>query len=164
MEKGDKKLARSCYIASLRADGIRGKVLPIEDMDVREDEERRGKPAEDLIHIPLDLEDSKKVTYVGASLQGPLKENLTRFLQKNSDVFVWNAADIPGIDPQLITHTLNVDPLRKPIKQKKRSFAPERQEAIKQEVEKLLEARFIDKIQFPEWLENPVMIKKENGK
>ena len=74
MEKGDQKLARSCYITSLRVDGIRGQVLPIEDMDVREDEERRGKPTEDLIPIHLDPEDPKKVTYIRASLQGPLKE------------------------------------------------------------------------------------------
>ena len=60
--------------------------------------------------------------------------------------------DMPGIDPQLITHKLNVDPMRKNIKQKKRSYALERQEAIKQEVEKLLEAGFIEEIQFPEWL------------
>ena len=69
-----------------------------------------------------------------------------------------------GIDPQLITHELNADPLRKPIKQKKRSFAPERQETIKQEVEKLWEARFIEEIQFPEWLANPVMVKNANRK
>ncbi|KAL8116197.1 hypothetical protein AgCh_022624 [Apium graveolens] len=71
---------------------------------------------------------------------------------------------MPDIDPELITHKLNVDPSRKTVKQKKRNFAPERQEAIKQEVEKLLEAGFIEEIQFPEWLENPVMVKKANGK
>ena len=32
MEKEDQKLARSCYIAALRADGIGGQVLPIEDI------------------------------------------------------------------------------------------------------------------------------------
>ena len=47
MEKGDKKLARSCYIAALRADGIGGQVLPIEDLDIRKitasEKERKGK-------------------------------------------------------------------------------------------------------------------------
>ncbi|KAL8148259.1 hypothetical protein AgCh_005574 [Apium graveolens] len=74
------------------------------------------------------------------------------------------AADMPGINPELITHKLNVDPNRKTVKQKKRSFAPERQEAIKQEVEKLLEAGFIEEIQFPECFANPVMVKKANEK
>ena len=35
-----------------------------------------------------------------------------------------------------------MDPLRKPIKQKKICFASKRQEAIKQEVEELLEVGF----------------------
>ena len=47
MEKGDQKEARSCYEASLRADEIGRQALPLKDMDVREDEERRGKPTED---------------------------------------------------------------------------------------------------------------------
>ncbi|XP_074378433.1 uncharacterized protein LOC141719975 [Apium graveolens] len=163
-ERGDQKMARSCYVASLRADGVGGQVLPIEDMDVRENDEKRGKPAEDLVSIPLDPKYPERMTFIGATLEEPLRGKLVKFLQENSDVFAWSAADMPGIDPELITHKLNVDPSRKTVKQKKRNFAPERQEAIKQEVEKLLEAGFIEEIQFPEWLANPVMVKKANGK
>ena len=68
LEKGDQKWGRSCYIAELKADGIRGQVLPIEDMDVREEEESWGKAVEELIPIPLDPKVPKKVTYIGASL------------------------------------------------------------------------------------------------
>ncbi|XP_074346742.1 uncharacterized protein LOC141685547 [Apium graveolens] len=66
-EKGDQKMAQSCYITALRPDGTRGQVLPIEDMDVRENDEHRGKPAEDLVQIFLDPLDPDKVTYIGAS-------------------------------------------------------------------------------------------------
>ncbi|KAL8125842.1 hypothetical protein AgCh_013223 [Apium graveolens] len=163
-ERGDQKMARSCYVASLRADGVGGQVLPIEDMDVRENDENRGRPAEELVSVPLDPENPERMTFIGATLEEPLRGKLVKFLQENSDVFAWSAADMPGIDPELITHKLNVDPSRKTVKQKKRNFAPERQEAIKQEVEKLLEAGFIEEIQFPEWLANPVMVKKANGK
>ncbi|KAL8134606.1 hypothetical protein AgCh_009579 [Apium graveolens] len=163
-ERRDQKMARSCYVASLRADGVGGQVLPIENLDIRKNDEKRGKPAEDLVSIPLAPEDPEKVTFVGATLKEPLKEKLVKFLQENSDVFAWSAADMPGIDPELITHKLNVDPNRNTMNQKKRSFAPERQEAIKQEVEKLLEAGFIEEIQFPGWLASPVMVKKANGK
>ena len=89
--------------------------LLIEDMDVWENEEYRGKPAEDLVPIPLNNQEPDKVTYIGASLEEPLKGEITSFLQENSDVFVWTAADMPGIDPQLITHKLNVDPTKKKI-------------------------------------------------
>ncbi|XP_074325323.1 uncharacterized protein LOC141662425 [Apium graveolens] len=162
--RGDQKMARSCYVAALRPDGTWGQVLPIEDMDDRENDELRGKPAEDLVPIPLDPLDLGKVTYIGASLDKPLKGRMTTFLQENNDVFAWTAADMPGIDPNLITHRLNVDPTRKAVKQKRRTYAPNRLEAIKQEVEKLLEAGFIEEVQFPECLSNPVMVKKANGK
>ena len=44
-ELGDQKMARSCYIGALRSGGTGGQVLPIEDLDVREEDERRRKPA-----------------------------------------------------------------------------------------------------------------------
>lgn len=45
-----------------------------------------------------------------------------------------------GIPTSLATHKLNIDPEVKPIRQKKRTFAPERAEAINTEVQKLVAA------------------------
>ena len=41
---------------------------------------------------------------------------------------------MPSIDPSVITHRLSVYPSSKPVCQKKRVFAPERDNAIKEEV------------------------------
>jgi hypothetical protein len=62
------------------------------------------------------------------------------FLRKNMEVFAWSHEDMLGISPEEIVHVLNVDPNMKPVKQKRRKFAPERVEAIATEVEKLLKA------------------------
>ena len=51
-----------------------------------------------------------------------------------------------------------------PIRQKKRVFAPERDQAIAEEVRKLQEASFIRKVYYPDWLANIVMVKKARGK
>ncbi|KAL8120226.1 hypothetical protein AgCh_017389 [Apium graveolens] len=59
-------------------------------------------------------------------------------------------------------HSLDVNPERKPIKQKRRNFTPERQKAIDEEVEKLLKAGIIYEVKYPEWLANVVKVKKEN--
>ncbi|KAK2999310.1 hypothetical protein RJ639_022829 [Escallonia herrerae] len=67
-------------------------------------------------------------------------------------------ADMPRIDPEVITHRLNVDPSKQPIKQKKRIFTPERQEKIEEEVDKLLTANFIEEIYYPDWIANVVMV------
>lgn len=80
-------MARSCYVASSRPDGIRGQFLPIEYLDVRENDVQREECAEDLIPVILSLEEPDKVTYIKASLQGPLKGKLNTFLQENSNVF-----------------------------------------------------------------------------
>ena len=68
-----------------------------------------------------------------------------------------------GIDPTVITHRQNVSPSLKPVKQKRRSFAPERQKAINEEVGKLLQAGAIREVEYPEWLANVVLEKKANG-
>ena len=69
-----------------------------------------------------------------------------------------------GIDSTVITHRLNTSPSFKPIKQKRRSFAPKRQKSINEEVGKLLQAGAIKEVEYPEWLANVVLVKKENGK
>ncbi|KAL0381941.1 UNVERIFIED_CONTAM: Polyprotein P3 [Sesamum latifolium] len=73
--------------------------------------------------------------------------------------------DLEGIDPQVITHHLNIDPNCKPVKQKKRHFGPEKDKIIQAEVNKLMAAGHIEEIQFPEWLSNVVLVPKpgENG-
>ena len=69
-----------------------------------------------------------------------------------------------GIDPTIITHRLNVNPSFKPVKQKRRSFALERQKMINEEVGKLLKAGEIREVEYPEWLANVILVKKANGK
>ena len=71
---------------------------------------------------------------------------------------------MPGIDPSVITHRLNVYPSSKPVRQKKRVFAPKWDNAIKEEVQKLTTMKFIREVYYPNWLANVVMVKKANGK
>ena len=55
-----------------------------------------------------------------------------------------------GVNLTVITHRPNVNPSFKQVKQKRRSFAPERQKAINEEVGKLLQAKAIREIEYPE--------------
>ena len=71
---------------------------------------------------------------------------------------------MPGIDPSVITHHLNVSSSHKPVHQKKRVFAPERDNAIKEEVQNLVTAKFVREVYYPNLLANVVMVKKANGK
>ena len=93
-----------------------------------------------------------------------LRSLLTHFLKQNQDIFAWKQADMGGIDPAIITHRLNVSPSFKPVQQKRRSFAPERQKAINEEVGKLLQAGAIREVEYPQWLANVILVKKANDK
>ena len=92
------------------------------------------------------------------------RQDLVQFLRKNIDVFAWSHEDMPGINPSVITHRLNVHPFSKPVRQKKRVFAPERDNAIKEVVQKLTTMQFIREVYYPDWLANVMMVKKANGK
>ena len=78
-------------------------------------------------------------------------------------VFAWKPADMPGVPRNLIKHSLNVDGKAKPIKQKLRRFARDKNEAIRVEVTRLLAAGFIKEVYHPEWLANPVLVCKKNN-
>ena len=62
-----------------------------------------------------------------------------------------------------MVHQLNISPSFLLVRQKK-VFAQEMDKAIAEEVRKLLEADFIRKVYYPNWLANVVMVKKENEK
>ena len=80
------------------------------------------------------------------------------------EVFAWKQENIGGVDQAVITHRLNASPSFKSVKQKRRSFAPERRKAINEKVGKLLQAKAIREVEYPEWLANVVLIKKANCK
>ena len=69
-----------------------------------------------------------------------------------------------GIDPSIMSHCLNIDPSRKPVKQKRRAIEAECYQGLKEEVDKLISCDFIKESFYPSWLENPVLVKKPNGK
>ena len=92
------------------------------------------------------------------------REELVRFLRLNLDVFAWQPNDMPAIDAEVMCHKLHIYKNFKPIKQKLRRTAPEKAKAIEEEVQKLLKAGAIREAQFPNWISNPVVVKKENGK
>ena len=71
---------------------------------------------------------------------------------------------MPSIDPSVITQHLNVYPSSKPVRQKKKVFASKLDNVIKEKVQKLTTAKFIQEVYYLDWLANVVMVKKANGK
>uniref|UniRef100_A0A2N9ER61 RNA-directed DNA polymerase n=1 Tax=Fagus sylvatica TaxID=28930 RepID=A0A2N9ER61_FAGSY len=100
---------------------------------------------------------------ISALLSVEKRMHLVELLKEYQDVFAWQYDEMPGIDPKLVAHSLNVEPGTRPVVQPMRTFHPEVEAQITQEVKKLLSAGFIKPIQHPRWLSNIVPVKKKNG-
>jgi dsDNA-binding SOS-regulon protein len=68
-----------------------------------------------------------------------------------------------GVPRQLIEHSLNVDPNATTKRQHLRRFTDDRRNAIKKELAKLLTPGFIREVFHPEWLANPVLVRKKSS-
>ncbi|GJV92169.1 hypothetical protein Tco_1539982 [Tanacetum coccineum] len=76
--------------------------------------------------------------------------------------FAWKPADMTGILRHIAEHRLNVRKGCSPVRQKKRGQAADRNQAIQEEVEKLVEAGIIREVHYHDWLSNLVMVKKHD--
>ncbi|GKV48140.1 hypothetical protein SLEP1_g54971 [Rubroshorea leprosula] len=149
--RGNQEVARHCYITSV-TQPKKGKdqtpevipqrvpnnqqVMGVEIVDNRPEDETRAAPVEDVEEVPIDDRDPSRKMQIGTRLNPEERADLIAFLRANSDVFAWTSTDMPRIPNS----------------------------TIKEEVEKLLQAGFVRKVDYCEWVANPVLVKKANGK
>jgi hypothetical protein len=89
---------------------------------------------------------------------------LIDFLRMNRDIFAWEPLDVPGISREVAKHALKIRLGSRPVKQRLRRFDEKKHMAISKEIAKLLVTKFIKKVYHPEWLANPVLVRKKSGK
>jgi hypothetical protein len=89
---------------------------------------------------------------------------LVDFLRANAEVFAWSPSDMPGIPRDVAEHSLDIRAGARPMKQTLRRFDEEKRRAIGEEIHKLLAAGFIKEVFHPEWLANPILVSKKDGK
>ena len=129
-----------------------------------EEHQTTTEPVEKLEEVFLNDSNHERTTKIGTLASPAIRQELTAFLRSNRDIFSWTYEDMPRINPSVIVHRLNVSPSFPPTRQKKWVFAPERNQAIAEEVCKLQEASFIREVYYLDWLANVVMVKKASGK
>ena len=129
-----------------------------------EEQQVNVEPMEGLETISLDEEHADWITHIGTKANPSGQNGLILFLRDNLDIFAWSHEDMLGIDPNIMVHQLNVSPSFPLVRQRKRVFTQERDQAIVEEVHKLLDAGFIREVYYLERLANVVMVKKANGK
>ncbi|XP_064950571.1 uncharacterized protein LOC135611986 [Musa acuminata AAA Group] len=161
--RSDPKESRQCYLTAVTMPKRPRPIQP--PLDPRNDFKtpRHSESTEQLVEVLLRRGRPDKVVKVGMTLPEADQIQLVNFLKENADVFVWYPEDMLGVNPQVMQHHLNICHEAHPIKQRPRKFAPDRQKAIDDEVDRLMGARFISEVRYPRWLSNIVLVKKPNG-
>ena len=121
--RGDQVVAHECCIAMLEMDDH------LQTMSI-EEQRMVAELIEGLEEILLDNFGPERMTRINTFTSPPIHQALTTFLQEKQDVFASSQEDMPGIDPSIMVHRLNVSPFFPHIYQKKRVFAQERNRAI----------------------------------
>ena len=123
------------------------------------------EPTEAIKLVPVDpIYPDNGALRISATLDIKYEAMLIDFLRVNADVFAWSPSDMLGISREVAEHALDIRAGSRPVKQRLRRFDEEKRRTISEEVQKLLATGFIKEVSHPEWLANPVLVKKKNRK
>ncbi|XP_072090484.1 uncharacterized protein [Arachis hypogaea] len=130
-----------------------------------EDDHYKGFESQDpLEEVNLGTHDDVRITYICKDLVDPFRTEIFNLLHEFKDCFAWDYHEMPGLDRSLVEHRLALKPNARPVKQTPRRFAPEINMKIKEEIERLIKAKFIRTTRYVEWVSNIVPVMKKNGK
>ncbi|XP_072071956.1 uncharacterized protein [Arachis hypogaea] len=146
---GDREVAAECDNTSLalqkKSRDAAGIFLA--DLDARQDGQPRTEPEGDMEKLQIGPT-KEEYTFINRNLPYDLKEDLSQLLKQNRDLFAFTPADMPGINPDLMSHWLAEDPKAKPVAQRRRKMSPDRAAKVKRQVKALLEANFIRELPY----------------
>ena len=97
MVRGDQRVARECYSASMKQKTVDN--IYLDKLDMRDEVHTRPEPSEELESVSLD-DNPEHLAYIGSKLMKDLRNSLTNFLRQNKDVFAWKQADREELTPQ----------------------------------------------------------------
>jgi hypothetical protein len=92
------------------------------------------------------------------------KDAIIKLLRDYIDYFTWNYREMPDLSWELVEHRVSIKSGFKPYKQPARMFNLIIHNWVKDEVEQLLDAGFIQPCWYIEWVSNIVPIEKNTGK
>jgi hypothetical protein len=135
---------------------------------VVEDLDKLGKLGQDFSSMDnlekIDIGDGviSQPTYVNAHLNMSQKQEITELLNAYTCCFAWDDTEMPGLSRELIEHRLLIKAGFRPYKQGAGNFKLEIVERVKEEVDQLLQAGFIQPCRYADWVYNIVLVDKKN--
>jgi hypothetical protein len=100
--------------------------------------------------------------FVNKNMSLEHKDAVIKLLRDYVDYFAWNYREMSGLSRELVEHRLPIKSGFRPYKQSTRRFNLIIHDRVKDEVERLLDAGFIQPCRYVEWVFNIVPIEKKN--
>lgn len=98
----------------------------MENFEPAKEEMARPLPSGKHVKVELTEGDPSRTVKIGKDIDLGVGVHLRELLRKNKDIFAFSADEMPGIDPAVMVHRLNVKEDIRPVRQKKRSFSTEK--------------------------------------
>nr|GEU66184.1 reverse transcriptase domain-containing protein [Tanacetum cinerariifolium] len=127
------------------------KIIPLKctmDSGPEEQPSTITRATEERIKVEIHPEYPEQTIARGSTLREEGRKALCRLLRRNIDIFIWKPEDMKGVPRHIAKHRLNVREGCPPVRQKKRSQAPERNKAIQKEVEKLVDTDILKEVHY----------------
>ncbi|GJQ94069.1 hypothetical protein Tco_0005208 [Tanacetum coccineum] len=103
---------------------------------------------EERVKVAINPEYLEQTVMIGSTLTEEGRNKLCGLLQRNLDIFAWKPVDMTGVPRHIAEHRLNVREGCSPARQKKRGQAADRNQAIHEEVGKLVEAGIMKEVHY----------------
>jgi hypothetical protein len=134
----------------------------IEDLDEVENLGQDFLLVDPLEEIGIGDGITPKPIFVNKNMPLEHKDAITKLLRDYVDCFIWNYREILGLSRELVEHWLPIKSGFMPYKQSAGRFNLIIHDRVNEEVERLLDARFIRPYRYVEWISNIVPVKKKN--
>jgi len=114
--------------------------------------------------INVGTNDDPKHLRLNGTLPPDLALAAEEVLRANHDVFAWSYRDLKRIPAALAEHKIELETDHRPIHQSRYRMNPNYAKAVKEDIDRLLEAGFIEPVEEASWLSPIVVVPKKNGK
>ena len=115
----------------------------IEELDDMDKLRQGFKSADPLEEVDIGDGTVPRPTYVSKNLEAGYKSELIGLVREYIDCFAWEYHEMPGLSRELVEHRLPIKAGFRPHKQAPRKFNPIMYDRIKEEIGRLLKAKFI---------------------
>jgi hypothetical protein len=105
---------------------------------------------------------TRRPTYINTNLAPQQKDRIMGLLQEFVGCFAWDYTEMLWLSRELVEHCLSIKQGFRPYRQPARNFSHEIVGKIKEEVDRLLKAKFVQPCSYVEWVSNVVPLEKKN--